>query len=331
MKMCFLTAKSGELFDKIFSEQDFTALGKIGEVEIWDGKKDIQAFVSGADIIITSWGSPKIDRSVLNAAPDLKFVFHAAGSIKSVLDMDVMKNGVRVSSASGVLGRNVAVTAFGLILSSVKKIPWWNEFIKGEKDWRGNKKLLQYTEEISGVNTGVISMSIVGKNLVSLLKNVTDNIFVYDPYWSEENILKSGGKKVEGLHEIAEKCDIIALCAPLLKATEGMLDKKFFLKMKDGAVLINTARGALIDEAALIEELRKERIFACLDVTNPEPPSPESPLRSLKNVVLSPHLAGLVNSGLGDIGKFCAAEIKRFISGEPLLNEITVGKLDITA
>ncbi|MBN1444590.1 MAG: hydroxyacid dehydrogenase [Candidatus Omnitrophica bacterium] len=330
MKICVL-AERNELFGKIFSEEDFANLGKLGTVETWDGKKDIKEFAAGADIIITSWGSPKIDSALLGAAPGLKFVFHAAGSIKSCVDAEVMNKGVRVSSASGVLGRNVAVTTFGWILSSVKKIPWWSEYIKEEKDWRGDKKLLQYTEEISGVNTGVISMSIVGKNLVSLLKSVTDKIFVYDPYWSEGNISEYGGKKVESLYEIAEKCDIIALCAPLLKATEGMLDKTFFRKMKDGAVLINTARGAIIDEGALIEELGKERIFACLDVTNPEPPVPESPLRSLKNVVLSPHIAGLVNSGLGEIGKFCAAEVKRFIDGKPLLNEITPGKLDITA
>lgn len=323
-------AERNELFGKIFSEENFIFLGKLGTIKFWDGREEKQKFAAGADIIITSWGSPRIDKDLLDAAPGLKFIFHAAGSIKSCVDIEIMEKGVRVSSASGVLGRNVAVTTFGLILSSVKKMPWWNEFIKEEKDWRGNKKLLQYTEEISGVNTGVISMSIVGKNLVSLLKNVTDRIYVYDPFWSEENISEYGGRKVEKLHEIAEKCDIIALCAPLLKATEGMLDKAFFRKMKDGAVFINTARGAIIDESALIEELKKERIFACLDVTNPEPPAPESPLRILKNAVLSPHIAGLVNSGLGDIGKFCAAEIKRFIDGKPLLNEMVPEKMDIT-
>jgi phosphoglycerate dehydrogenase-like enzyme len=272
-----------------------------------------------------------LDTTILDTAPDLSFVVHTGGTIKSVIDRELMKKGIRVSSAAGVLGRNVAITTFGLLLVSVKKIPWWNTHIKENKAWRDNKNLLQYTDEIGGVTTGVISMSLVGKNLVSLLKNVTDNILVYDPYWTDENISKFGGKKVETLYEIAEKCEMIALCAPLLKSTEGMLDKEFFRKMKDGAVFVNASRGAILDEAALIEELEKDRIFACLDVTDPEPPAPDSPLRNLKNVSLSPHIAGIINSGLQDIGKFCIEEIKRFLNGEKLVNEVRLDKIEITA
>jgi|GEM_PF-469327 len=329
-RICVL-AKRNEIFKKIFSKRQLCNLGKLGEVEFWDSGSDVKRFLTGANIIITSWGSPRVEESVLETSQELRFIFHAAGSIKSVVDSGLMKKGVRVSSASNVLGRNVAVTTFGLILVAVKKIPWWNEFVKAGKGWRDNETLLRNTEEISEVNTGVISMSIVGKNLVSLLKNVTDRIFVYDPFWNKEDISKLGGNKVESLNEIAEKCEVIALCAPLLKSTEGMLDREFFRKMKDGAVFINTSRGAILDENALTEELRKERIFACLDVTNPEPPVPDSPLRNLKNVLLSPHIAGGVNSGLGDIGRFCIEEIERFLKDEVLLNEITVEKLDITA
>lgn len=329
-KICFLMEEN-DTFAKMFPKNDLDTLREYAELSIWDGKSDTRDFLSGADVIVTTWGSPRLDLSVLKAAPDLSFVFHSAGTVKPIVDIELMKKGVRVSSAANILGRNVAITMFGFILVAVKKIPWWNEYIKSTGGWRKNEMLLQCTNEIGTVNTGVISMSHVGKNLVSLLKNVTDNILVYDPYWSDEDISRFGGRKVEGLYEIAGQCEIVALCAPLLKSTEGMLDKKFFQKMKDGAVFVNASRGAILDESALAEELKKERIFAYLDVTNPEPPPPDSPLRELKNIVLAPHIAGIVNSGFHDMGKFCVEEIRRFLEGKELVNEVKLEKLDITA
>lgn len=330
LKICLLFSIKG-IGGRIFGKDILEDIKKVGNISIWDGETPVSEFCKDADIIITTWGSPKLNLSILKSAPSLKFIFHSAGTIKTIVDPELMKKGVRVSSASNILGKNVAITTFGLILVSIKKIPWWNEWIKSTGGWRENQALLSYTNEIGTSTVGVISMSNVGKNLVLLLKNVTDNILVYDPYWSGHDIGKFGGIKVETLYEIAERCDVVCLCAPLLTTTEGMIDKKFFQKMKDGAVFINTARGKIIDEAALIDELKKERIFACLDVTNPEPPSKDSPLRKLKNVLLSPHIAGIVNSGLSDMGRFCVEEIKRFLKGEPLLNEILIEKLDITA
>lgn len=329
-KICLAMTEVGN-FANIFPAEVLEGLNKIGDVSIWDGKEELNDFLAGADIIVTTWGSPRLDVQILKSAPGLSFIFHAAGTIKSVVDAELMNKGVRVSSAANVLGRNVAITTFGLMLAGIKKIPWWNDHIKNAGGWRENAKLLRHTNEIGTVNSGVISMSHVGKNLLSLLKNVTENIVVYDPYWNDSSIKECGGRKAEDLYEIAEKCDVIALCAPLLKSTEGMLDKKFFERMKDGAVLVNASRGAILDEPALIEELRKERIYACLDVTNPEPPPADSPLRGLKNILLCPHIAGIANSGFRDIGKFCVEEINRFLAGNELFNEIKPEKLDITA
>ncbi len=330
-KICFLLKHEGHQNNKIFSDSCFEELGRKWQVVVWDGQMPVNEFCRDASVIVTTWGSPKVEASVLESAPELKFIFHAAGTVKSIVDAELMKRGVRVSSAANVLGRNVAITTFGLMLVAVKKIPWWNQHIKNTGGWRENKELLQCTNEIGTVNTGVISMSHVGKNLVSLLKNVTDNILVYDPYWKAEDIKNYGGIKADGLYEIAEKCEVVALCAPLLKSTEGMLDKKFFMKMKDGAVFVNASRGAILDEGALVEELKKERIFACLDVTNPEPPPADSPLRTLKNIMLAPHVAGIVNSGLQDMGRFCVEEVIRLLEGRELVNEVKPEKLNITA
>ncbi|MCD6220661.1 hydroxyacid dehydrogenase [bacterium] len=318
-------------YKKIFEKETVEKLKKYGEVKIWDEKENIENFTKNSTIIITSWGSPEITSSIFKSAPDLKFIMHAAGSIKPYIKKEVMKKGVRVSSGSGVLGKFVAITTLGLILVSVKKIFWWSDFIKETGKWREDEKIMKYTDEIIGVNTGIISMSNVGRNLVSLLKQFTEKIYVYDPYCTEEQIKNYGGVKVKSLMEIAEKCEIVALCAPLTEETKGMIGKNFFKNMKDGAVFINTARGAIIDEKTLIEELKKERIFACLDVTYPEPPEENSPLYNLKNLIISPHIAGCVHSGLKELGKFSVEEIGRFIRGEKLENEIKLEKINIIA
>jgi len=318
-------------YKKIFEKETVEKLKKYGEVKIWDEKENIENFTKNSTIIITSWGSPEITSSIFKSAPDLKFIMHAAGSIKPYIKKEVMKKGVRVSSGSGVLGKFVAITTLGLILVSVKKIFWWSDFIKETGKWREDEKIMKYTDEIIGVNTGIISMSNVGRNLLSLLKQFTEKIYVYDPYCTEEQIKNYGGVKVKSLMEIAEKCEIVALCAPLTEETKGMIGKNFFKNMKDGAVFINTARGAIIDEKTLIEELKKERIFACLDVTYPEPPEENSPLYNLKNLIISPHIAGCVHSGLKELGKFSVEEIGRFIRGEKLENEIKLEKINIIA
>jgi len=320
-----------ESFEKIFKKETVDKLKKYGEVKIWDEKENIENFTKNSTIIITSWGSPEITQSIFKSAPELKFIMHAAGTIKPYVKKEVIEKGVKVNSCSGVIGKFVAIATLGLILVSVKKIFWWSDFIKETGKWRDNEKLMKYTDEINGVNIGIISMSNVGRNLLNLLRQFTEKIYVYDPYWTEEQIKNYGGIKVKSLMEIAEKCEIVALCAPLTEETKGMIGKEFFKNMKDGAVFINTARGAIIDQNALIEELKKERIFACLDVTYPEPPEKNSPLYNLKNLIISPHITGCVHSGLKELGKFSVEEIERFLKGEKLENEIKLEKISITA
>jgi len=110
-----------------------------------------------------------------------------------------------------------------------------------------------------------------------------------------------------------------------------MIGKEFFKNMKDGSVFINTERGAIIDQNALIKELKKEKIFACLDVTYPQLPEKNSPFLNLKNLIISPHIAGcIIHSGLKELGKFSVEEIERFLNEEKLENEIKLEKLDIT-
>jgi phosphoglycerate dehydrogenase-like enzyme len=110
-----------------------------------------------------------------------------------------------------------------------------------------------------------------------------------------------------------------------------MIDGERLALMKDDAILINTARGMIVDEQALVAELTKGRLFACLDVTDPEPPAPDHPLRSLPNCVLTPHIAGAVNNGVKRVGQFAIDELKRLLAGEPLQGEVKAEQMSTLA
>jgi phosphoglycerate dehydrogenase-like enzyme len=130
------------------------------------------------------------------------------------------------------------------------------------------------------------------------------------------------------LEELLRISDVVTLHAPSLPSTHHMIGSTELALMKDGAMFVNTSRGALVDEAALISELQSGRISAVLDVTDPEPPSPSSPLLHLPNVFVTPHLAGSQGSELARLSELAIDEIARFARGEPPLYPVLASDLD---
>jgi phosphoglycerate dehydrogenase-like enzyme len=162
--------------------------------------------------------------------------------------------------------------------------------------------------------------------LIRLLKQFDVRILVHDPYLSDEAVSELGAEKVE-LDELLKQSDVVSIHAPSIPETTHLLNERTLRLMKDDAILINTARGSLIDEDALVAELRQGRLWACLDVTDPEPPAPDHPFRSLPNVTLIPHIAGAVNNGLYRIGSYITRELELFAKGERLQGEVDLSAL----
>ncbi len=157
--------------------------------------------------------------------------------------------------------------------------------------------------------------------MIELLKPFGPKVLLYDPFVNEEGAKALGVEKVE-LDDLLRRSDVVSIHAPANKSTYQLLNAKGLALMKDDALIINTGRGTLIEEPALIEELRKGRFFAFLDVTDPEPPSLDSPLRSLDNVVITPHIAGCIEN-CNQMGELAVEEFRRFFAGEPAVYQIT--------
>ena len=312
----------------IFGEKYVARLAELGEVAFYDrtdfnDRDYVLDFVRGADAIITSWGTPALDADILTVCPDLALVLHAAGSIKPVLSDALLTKRPRMTASAIAIGEGVAETALGLAISACKGVyPLSKDTAAGL--WYEHKT--ERVKDFFDITVGVISAGFVGRHMIKLLSSFHVDILLYDPTLTAEECAALGAEKVE-LTELLSRSDVVSVHAPSIPATEKMLNAENLPLIKDGAVLINTARGAIIDEAALIEELKLGRFFACIDVTEPEPPTADNPLRTLPNVILTPHIAGAVTNGLARIGGHVCEELTRFIGGETMRTEIDIDKL----
>ena len=321
-----------EATERIFSQESLKQLSQMGElvvnedINVNPDTQRAKELIKGANVVITSWGSPKLDGEILSAAPNLELVIHAAGSVKGIVSKELWERGIRVTSSAPVLGKGVAETTLGLTIVSLKYIWKLSENLRNG-GWGEEKNKIK---EIYDVTIGVIGAGYVGRHYMKLLQNFEVEVLLYDPYVSEEEAKQMGARKVE-LEELLRTSDVVSIHAPSIPETNKMINKETLKLMKDDAILINTARGSIIDEEALEEELKKGRLFACLDVTDPEPPREDHPLRKLPNVIMTPHIAGLANTGLKRIGKFVVSELTKYLNGEQMEGEVKLDKLKIMA
>lgn len=282
-------------------------------------KADLIRLLADADACITSWEVARIDEAVIAAAPRLKALVHMGGSVKKIVSDALWDKGIKVFSARAALAKDVAETTLGLMIIGIKNI-WPLAHHVRSGGWRESR--YWPSRELHRNKVGIVGASEVGRHVITLLKPFDALILLYDPYVSETEAEKLGVRKVS-LEEMAREADIISLHAPFLPATDKIISAELLKMMKDDCILINTARGALIDEPALVAELQNSRLFAFLDVTDLEPPALDSPLRSLENVVVMPHLAGCIKD-CSHLSILAVEELRRFFGGEPLIHEITL-------
>ena len=289
-------------------------------------KQDLLGVLAEADACITSWGVAPLDAEVVAAAPRLGHLAHMGGSVKRFVSEAVWERGIRITSASVALARDVAETTLGLMIVGRKRIwPLGNHVRDG--GWRDSPAWDRWdARELSRSTVGLIGVGNVGRHVIELLAGFETTILAADPYLGDDEAQRLGVERVE-LAELMDRCDVVSIHAPASDETTHMIGADLLGRLGDGAVLINTARGSIIHEAALVDELATGRIFAFLDVTDPEPPAPDSPLRSLENVVVTPHIAGCIEN-CHRMGEMAVEEVRRYLGGQPAINEVSSDMLD---
>jgi len=293
-------------------------------------EEELSKLIVDIDGCITSWGSPRFTEKVLNNANRLKIIGHAAGSVKPYVTEDVFKRGIVVVNAASTIAKPVAEFTIAMVLNCLRGIPKYIEAMN-RRNW-GYKDQREFaTYDLRGKTIGIIGFGAVAKELVKLLKPFEVRIIVYDPYVDPDQVAAYGARKTD-LNELLACSDVVSLHAASTPETYHMLGEKELRLMKPTAYLINTSRGSLIDENALIKVLKEKRIAgAALDVFEQEPLENNSPLYDLDNVFLTPHVAGGSDESMRQLLGTIVRDFKRFFSGEKPINEVSYEKLTILA
>ncbi len=245
--------------------------------------EEINDEITTADVLIPE--HVQVDAALLQRAPALKLVQTGAGYNNVNLD-DCTKYGVKVCNAAGVNADAVAEHVMAFILCKYKNLIYLDGFMKAHRE----EQELDYTgAELSEKTIGIIGLGHIGRRVAEYC-----NAFGMRVLGVSRNGTEIPGVEFMSLEEICRESDIISIHVPLTENTRHMINADVFRMMRKDTVLINTSRGAVIDEAQLVQALKRGQISgACLDVYEDEPLNQKSPLRDMDQVILTPHTAGL--------------------------------------
>ena len=278
-----------------------------------------------AEVLVGHWGCPTLTAEVLERAPRLRLFAYAAGTVKWQVTDAVWQRGLLVTSAAAANAVPVAEYTVAMVLLAGKGV-----LLSRELQRRPEAKvpLDPLRAGNYGLRVGLVGASHVGRLVIELLGPYDVEIAVYDPYLGPEEAEALGVELVADLDELCAGVEVLSLHAPDVDATKGMIGAAQLARMPDGATLINTARPALVDTAALEAELLSGRIEGILDVTDPEPMPTDHPLLSLPNVFVTPHVAGASGNELARLADLAVCEVERFVAGEPPSYPVTAADLD---
>ncbi len=284
--------------------------------------------LSRTEILVTGWGCPRLDASVLDAAPKLRAVLHAAGSVKGFATPELWRRGIAVSSAAEANALPVAEYTLAMILLAGKEVLVRRERLRAGRPSSGWGIVPGIGNH--GRRVGLIGASRIGRKVIELLRPFDLRPALYDPYVDAAGAAALGVPLLP-LDELLRDSETVSVHAPETPETRHLLGRRELALMPDGAVLLNTARGSLVDHDALLAELRTGRLSAILDVTDPEPLPADSPLLSLPNVFVTPHLAGSQGNELARLGEAVVDEVRRVVAGEPVAHPVTEAELGRSA
>lgn len=282
------------------------------------------------EYMFTTWCAPELSEAELEEyLPNLKAVFYAAGTVLYFAE-PYLNRGIRVFSAWKANAIPVAeFTVAQIILANKGYYQGVQEYRRSDFD-----TAIEVAEKFNGnyrTNVGIIGLGSISRHVIELLQSYEMNIYVWSDFMSEEEAAQLKVKKAS-LDEIFENCDVISNHLPDKECLRGLLNYELFSKMKKTAAFINTGRGAQVDEEGLVRAMKEEPLrTALLDVTEPEPTEPDSPLWTSENIIISPHRAGAYTREILRLSKYMFDEYARLLNGEETKYEITKDMLSLLA
>jgi len=269
-----------------------------------------------AQVLITGWGAPVLSDADLDGAPQLRYVLHAGGQGSAILPPSARERGIQVSNAGWVNAVPVAEFTVAMVVLANKQA------FRARRLYRERRAHIDREAEFPqagnlGKVVGIVGASRIGRIVIERLGLMDLDLQVFDPYMTPADAVRLGVRQVS-LDALMSTSDVVTLHPPLNASTAGMITGRHLRLLRDGATLINTSRGAIIDQEALVRELATGRIEAILDVTDPEVLPADNELYTLPNAFLTPHISGSMGTEIRRLGQHVATELERITLGEPL-------------
>ena len=296
-----------------------TTPGMEGLKEYFGDADEVVSRVGDAEILITHLAP--ISSSMLASLPDLKMIAVSRGGPVNI-DLDACH--ARQILVVNTPGRNASAVAeftIGVILTETRKIRAGHEALR-QGVWRDEFYRADTTgRELCEMTVGIAGYGAIGRLVVDLLRVFGCRILVHDPYATLSERHAGDGVQMASFHDLLAESDVISLHTKVTSETKGMMNADAFGRMKPGALLVNTTRGALCDDDALLSALTEGSLGgAMIDTFTTEPLSKNHPLLKLPNVTLTPHIAGASVRTVTFAAEQVAEEVRRFLAGEPVRN-----------
>ncbi|MGW4023993.1 hydroxyacid dehydrogenase [Streptomyces sp. NPDC005009] len=327
-------AMSPDVASAVLDAESLTALAALCDLAPLPVLDDLttpraRTVLADVELLVTGWGCPPLDADVLRTAPRLRAVVHTAGSVRGHVTDACWERGIEVSSAAAANAVPVAEYTLAMILLTGKQV------LESARDYRASRTRPDWLRTSRSVGNhrrtvGILSASLIGRRVIDLLRPHDVDVLLYDPFVDEAGARELGVERV-GLTELFRRGDTVSVHTPLLPETRSLVGRELIDSMRPGAVLINTARGAVVDQDALADAALAGRVRAVLDVTDPEVLPPDHPLWSCDNVLLTPHLAGSQGNEWRRLADLALSEIARWASGEGFLHPVRHERLAFLA
>jgi phosphoglycerate dehydrogenase-like enzyme len=289
---------------------------------------DVDRLLQGAVACLTGWGTPPFDPAARQRYPQLALVAHSAGSVRTLVPARLFDDGIRVAHAASKIAASVAEFVVAEALLAMRGIHRLHHGLRNGGEWQDVRAAIPQ-RLLGGRTIGIVGAGYAGRAVIGLLVPFGCRVLVVDPFLDDSEAAALGVTRVR-LNDMLAQSDVISLHAPVRPETRRMIGAGELALLRLGTLFINTARSQLVDEAALLAEIRSGRIEAALDVFDDEPLPPDSPFRdpTLANVTISPHAAGHTEEAHLSQGQAMVDEIGRLLRREPLHHEVSRAMLD---
>ena len=296
---------------------DFVELQKrfpiIHEPELWNRREELKVALKEAQALVVR-NRTQVNRELIEAAPKLKVIARAGVGLDNIDVQAADENGIVVAAALGINANAVAELTLGLALALARDV------VERDRSTRAGEWNRAAGAEISGKTWGLLGFGATGRAVAKLLTGFGCKVLAYDPFVTEAN-----GATLTSLEDVIADSDVISIHLPATSETTGLINRDLISKMKRSALIVNVGRGEVINEPELAAALSEGLIAgAALDVRAKEPPKDDL-FKDLKNVILTPHIAGITRESQAAINKVLVSEIEAALTGTP--QKYAVGKV----